>query len=199
MLHMKWLALHHCLSEWSSGEALGSLGQPLWFVLMFWFHNPNILRAVICSLFPFYSVILLLFFGRAKLSREKRSSFKWKSEKRQRRRETGRRMQTENSALKKNTHTQTGSASKFADSIICEVKVNMLLINAHLSTWAFWCRLRKNRLVKGSPIPTHAKSKVCFCTMIRALTGRRGPPSYGQHTATRHYRWLQPQGLKRLV
>lgn len=62
MLHIKWLALHHCLWEWSSGEALGSLGQPLWFVLMFWFHNPNILRAVICSLFPFYSVILLLFF-----------------------------------------------------------------------------------------------------------------------------------------
>lgn len=62
MLHMKWLALHHCLWEWSSGEALGSLGQPLWFVLMFWFHNPNILRAVICSLFPFYSVILPLFF-----------------------------------------------------------------------------------------------------------------------------------------
>lgn len=61
MLHMKWLSLHHCLWEWSSGEAQGSLGQPLWFVLMFWFHNPNILRAVICSLFPFYSVILLFF------------------------------------------------------------------------------------------------------------------------------------------
>lgn len=94
MLHMKWLALHHCLWEWSSGEALGSLGQPLWFVLMFWFHNPNILRAVICSLFPFYSVILLLFFSRAKLSTERRSSFKWETEKgwrRRRRRETGRR------------------------------------------------------------------------------------------------------------
>lgn len=72
MLHVKWLALHHCLWEWSSGEALGSLGQPLWFVLMFWFHNPNILRAVICSLFPFYSVILLLFFSWAELSTEEK-------------------------------------------------------------------------------------------------------------------------------
>lgn len=102
MLHMKWLALHHCLWEWSSGEALGSLGQPLWFVLMFWFHNPNILRAVICSLFPFYSVILLLFFSRAKLSTEKRSSFKWESEKR---REEESWMERRNGRLKKTNKT----------------------------------------------------------------------------------------------
>lgn len=57
---------------------MGSLGQPLWFVLMFWFHNPNILRTVICSFFPFYSVILLLLFFQLSnaVNREKRSSFK---------------------------------------------------------------------------------------------------------------------------
>lgn len=64
---------------------MGSLGQPLWFVLMLWFQNPNILRTVICSFFfPFYSVILLLFFFFLKLSkainREKRSGFKWETQ-----------------------------------------------------------------------------------------------------------------------
>lgn len=189
MLHMKWLALHHCLWEWSSGEALGSLGQPLWFVLMFWFHNPNILRAVICSLFPFYSVILLLFFSRAKLSTERRSSFKWETEKgwkRRRRRETGRR-ELDGERAKSKT-TQTESASKFVTCITCGVKLHHAtcpyasIHSCVVHAWVYisLCMRRKKRSVwlkdekqlatfspgtlAHSSIPNHSTSKVYLYT-----------------------------------
>lgn len=140
MLHMKWLALHHCLWEWSSGETLGSLGQPLWFVLMFWFHNPNILRAVICSLFPFYSVILPLFFSRAKLSTERRSSFKWETEKRwRRRRETGR---TERDREKEQSKKKNQTLK--LTFITCGIKLlyNMSFVTVYLYINIYYVYLR---------------------------------------------------------
>lgn len=185
MLHMKWLALHHCLWEWSSGEALSSLGQPLWFVLMFWFHNPNILRAVICSLFPFYSVILLLFFSRAKLSTERRGSFKWETEKGwRRRRETGRRELDGEKEQKVTTHLESTIkpwTSPVGCSCICYISLyrNHGCMGTHALTHAdVDVQKEKVGFIKGlkmtesffscflihSTITNHSNSKVYLCT-----------------------------------
>lgn len=213
MLHMKWLALHHCLWEWSSGEALGSLGQPLWFVLMFWFHNPNILRAVICSLFPFYSVILLLFFTRAKLSTERRSSFKWETEKgwRRRRRKTGRRELDGGKELIVKQHKQDPLSSVSTASPVHPTCPST-------SSWVYICpcvcrnktdeRLKTYWILHPSLAFWHALLLLIIqtvrCTSVQTVWGLSRPlvrqrPPCGWHTATCHYCWLRLALLKRLV
>lgn len=139
---------------------------------MFWFHNPNILRAVICSLFPFYSVILFLFFlltVRAKRScqEEKGSSSEWKSGNRYRGEGRGReggerwwwwwrRRETERQT-RANKHKQTGASSLSSQPCVkCRQTHNLLIFLSPCV--AFWVQFRKEQ--------TYGSEECCPCLVV---------------------------------